>query len=62
MKAMLRKFWRGSQLTLFRSKTSRMLKLPTVRTSRRLSTVVPSCIGSDVFATRSPPKPKVCRR
>ncbi len=62
MNAMLKKVWRGSQLTEFRSKKSRMVKLPAVRTSRRLSTTAASCIGSDVFSTGPPPNPNVWRK
>ncbi len=60
MNAMLKNVWRGSHETEFRSKTSRMLKLPAVTTRRLLSTTVPSCIGSDSCAMRRPPNPIVC--
>ena len=49
MKAMLKKVWRGSPVTEFLSRTSRALKSPNQITSRRASTVVPSCIGWDSF-------------
>jgi hypothetical protein len=62
MKAMLRNVWRGSPVMLFLSNMSRMVKLPAVRTSRRLSTFIPSCCWPDAFATWLPPSPIVCRR
>jgi hypothetical protein len=41
---------------------SRTVKLPAVMTRRRPSTTDPSCMGSEVFTTRSPPKPMVWRK
>ena len=52
MNASLKKVCRGSPVTLFLSKTSIMPKLPKVRTSRRLLTVLPSWSGFESRADR----------